>query len=75
MLTNGELFGTFAGPAGNYQAINTTFGGEFLAGRYLMIQTENNDRFRACEVEAWGLDQTLDVLTFKKEQNYPNKLW
>ena len=56
MLTNGEVFGTFLGPAGNYQAINTTFWGEFLAGRYLLIQVENNDRFRACEVEAWGLE-------------------
>ena len=56
LLTDGELFGTFSGPAGNHQAINTTFGGQFLAGRYLLIQTENNDRFRACEVEAWGLD-------------------
>ena len=56
MLNNGEVFGTFAGPAGNYQAINTTFWGEFLAGRYLLIQVENNDRFRACEVEAWGLE-------------------
>ena len=56
MLTDGEVFGTFVGPAGNYQAVNTTFGGEFLAGRYLLIQMENNVRFRACEVEAWGLE-------------------
>ena len=35
MLTNGEVFGTFAGPAGNYQAINTTFGG----GNFLQADT------------------------------------
>ena len=56
MVTDGEVFGTFVGPAGNYQAVNTTFGGEFLAGRYLLIQMENDVRFRACEVEAWGLE-------------------
>ena len=56
MLTDGEILGTFVGPAGDYEAINTTFGGEFLAGRYLLIQTENNDRFRGCEVEVWGLE-------------------
>ena len=57
MITDGELFGTIAGQVGNNEAINTTYDeGEFLAGKYLLLQTENNGEFRACEVEVWGVE-------------------
>ena len=57
MITDGELFGTIAGQVGNNEGINTTYGkGEFLAGKYLLLQTENNGEFRACEVEVWGVE-------------------